>query len=71
MFKGTHLDHVHIWSAINYAVEALGGAVNIIYYKVSIVTTENKTECIFSCTQGKHISTEQVLQRNLKLWKFL
>jgi hypothetical protein len=69
--KDTHLDHDHIWSAINHAIEAVGGAVNNIYDKVSIATTESKTERILSCIQSQHISTEQVLQWNLKPWEFL
>jgi hypothetical protein len=69
--KGAHPTHDHIWSAINHAIEAVGTAVNDIYDKESIVTSESKTERILSCMQSQHISTEQVLQWNLKPWEFL
>jgi hypothetical protein len=69
--KGAHPDHDQIWSAINHAIEAVGISVNNIYDKESIATSESKTERILSCIQSQHISTEQVLQWNLKPWEFL
>ncbi|WP_293762825.1 hypothetical protein [uncultured Paraglaciecola sp.] len=69
--KSADFDHDHIWSAINHAIEAVGVAVNDIYDKVSIATSESKTERILSCIQGQHIPAEQVLQWNLKPWEFL
>jgi hypothetical protein len=69
--KGVHPDHDQIWSAINYAIEAVGTPVSDIYSKVAIATSESKTERILSCIQNQQISTEQILQWNLKPWEFL
>jgi len=69
--KGTHVDHDHVWSAINHGIEALGAPVSDIYNKVAIPSSESKTERILSCIQDQHISTEQVLQWDLKPWEFL
>jgi hypothetical protein len=69
--KGEHPEHDHIWSAINHAIEAVGTPVSDVYDKVSIATTESKTERILSCIQDQQISTEQILQWGLKPWEFL
>jgi hypothetical protein len=69
--RGAHPEHDQIWSAINHAIEAVGTATSETYNKVAIATIESKTERILSCIQDQHISTEQVLQWNLKPWEFL
>jgi hypothetical protein len=69
--KGTHPDHDQIWSAINHAIEAVGTAVNNIYNKVAIASSESKTERILSCIHDQQISTEEVLRWDLKPWEFL
>lgn len=69
--KGIHPDHDQIWSAIDHAIEAIGTPVSDVYDKVVIATSESKTERILSCIQNQQISTEQILQWNLKPWEFL
>jgi hypothetical protein len=69
--KGDHPDHDHIWSAINHVIEAVGTATSDIYNKIAIPTSESKTERILSAIKEQHISTEQVLQWDLKPWEFL
>ena len=69
--KDTHPVQDLICSTINHAIEAEGRAVSGKYDKVAIPSRESKTERTLSCIQGQHISTEQVLQWNLKPWEFL
>jgi hypothetical protein len=69
--KAANPDHDQIWSAINHAIEAVGTAMNDVYNKVAIASSESKTERILSCMHDQQISTEQVLQWNLKPWEFL
>lgn len=69
--KGAHPDHDQVWSAINHAIEAVGTPVSHIYNKVAIPTSESKTERILSCIQNQQISTEEILQWDLKPWEFL
>lgn len=69
--KGAHPDHDQVWSAINHAIEAVGIAVNDVYDKISIASSESKTERILSCIHDQQVSTEQVLHWNLKPWEFL
>lgn len=69
--KSVHPEHDEIWSAINHTIEAIGTAVSAKYDKVAIATSESKTERILSCIQGQQISTEQILEWNLKPWEFL
>ena len=69
--KGVHLDHDQIWAAINYAIEAVGTAVNDVYNKVAIASSESKTERILSCMQDQQICSQQIIQWDLKPWEFL
>lgn len=69
--EGLHPSHNDIWQAINHAIEAVSAPMNDVYHKVAINIQESKTERILSCIAQQHISTEQVLEWNLKPWEFL
>ena len=69
--KSTHPDHDQVWSAIKHTIEAVGIAVSGKYDKVAIPSSESKTERILSCIQAQQVSTEQILEWNLKPWEFL
>ena len=69
--KSTHPDHDQVWSAIKHTIEAVGIAVSGKYDKVAIPSSESKTERILSCIQAQQISTDQILEWNLKPWEFL
>jgi hypothetical protein len=69
--KSAHPDHDQVWSAINHTIETVGTAVSGKYDKVAIASSESKTERILSCIKGQQISTEQILEWNLKPWEFL
>ncbi|MFT2092127.1 hypothetical protein [Paraglaciecola sp. 2405UD69-4] len=68
---GERVDHDQVWSAINFAIEAISGPVNDTYSDVILPINESKTERILSTIREQEVTAEQIKELNLKPWEFL
>lgn len=69
--KDAHPDHDHIWETINHAIEALSQPLSNIYHSQIINSQESKTERILNTIREQHITTQQIVEWDLKPWEFL
>ncbi|MEP0355193.1 hypothetical protein [Paraglaciecola sp.] len=68
---GVRVEHDQVWSAINHAIEAVGGPMGDNYANVTLAINESKTERILSTIRDQQVTNEHIRELDLKPWEFL
>ncbi|MFW8591330.1 hypothetical protein ACOI22_11050 [Glaciecola sp. 2405UD65-10] len=69
--KQMHVEHDHIWSAINHTLEAISAPLEEAFAPDILTTDQSKTERILSAVASAGVSDAAIAEQNLKPWEFL